>query len=304
MAESEGAYGLLLGGECFFGVDGYGECGGDALVAGAGVGHYGYACSGHAGVAGGGCVGEYAREYGVAHYGALALAVECASHGVAVAFGEGLLCGGFVEAARLEDEAELVEGRGHGIFPDEGEGELGGGGVGKRGRGGVGSEFVGGGVDEGGVSAGYHGCGGLAGGVYGNGDVEFVARLGAKLDGDGLGERERVGNGLGGDVAEHFEAEFGAAHGGSEGHGDGQAHASCAGDAYAHCVFEHVRRQDYVDVFGAASEHFGGAGSAEGHGGGFGAAYGWYHLAADEFGDLVAEIVVEHFNKVLRIRDE
>ena len=62
--------------------------------------------------------------------------------------------------------------------------------------------------------------------------------------------------------------------------------------------------QDYVDVFGAASEHFGGAGSAEGHGGGFGAAYGWYHLAADEFGDLVAEIVVEHFNKVLRIRDE
>ena len=225
---------------------------------------------------------------------------------MSVVSGERLFGRRAVQAARLQDEAQLLDGRRRGELPDAAQrkGHFVLGFVSCASVSQVEQHFVVAPcVDEVGVPSGDHRRGAVVVGLSFDLDIEFLVDTLLERDGDAplVDEAAPFGDGLGRHVAQHFEPVFRTAHQCPERHGDRQPDHPRAGNSHAHGVFEDVGAQTYVDPLGATAEQFGGACRAERYGDRFGAADRGHDFAADQLDDAATFGGWYHAFRFLRV---
>ena len=106
---------------------------------------------------------------------------------------------------------------------------------------------------------GYDGSGGMAVGTAGSLDEQLVTL--AFFQGDGYVVFCHIAlsflEGVGGEVAKHFQFIFRSAHDGTQSNGDGQPYHACSGNAHAHGVLQNVGRKVSFYVFGTLAQQLG-----------------------------------------------
>jgi hypothetical protein len=206
---------------------------------------------------------------------------------VSVRAGQRPLGRGPVQAARLENEAQLVERRRRGELPDTCERELRlvrlrriavpAGRVEERLA--VADE-----PHEAGMAPRDHRRGGVSAARERRGDVEHLGRIGFERDGDAplVDQDASPLHRLGRHVAQHLQTVLRTTDRGTQRHGDRKADHPRAGDAHAHRILEHVGAQPHLDQLRLRAEQLGGPRRTQRHGDRLGAPDGGNHLAAHE----------------------
>lgn len=119
VGEGQRAYELFFGVLVLFGIDGHGIGGADALVAGAGVRHYGNHSTAHARIAGSSGLRDDVRVDAVAEDSFRQWTVDGLSEIVAVVVFQCFACSRHIQLLRLQDEPQLLHRRFHSEVVDE-----------------------------------------------------------------------------------------------------------------------------------------------------------------------------------------
>ena len=95
-------------------------------------------------------------------------------------------------------------------------------------------------------------------------------------------------------VFQHFELVFRLPYQGTEGHSDGQAYHSSAGDAHAHRVFHDIGTEPQFHFFRRGAEQFFGLGHAQCHCYGLCTSYCGDHLLMHQLNDSLSFFLRQH----------